>query len=289
MNHIFKSIVFITLTSIATHVCGQTLPKPKIHNNKVVAHRGGSMEKGFPDNSIEALEYAIDLNCYASECDVYLTKDEKIVVAHADNENKINGFFPWEATLAEIVAAGKLPNGEVIPSLEQYLDRVIAGGSTILWIDVKYISSLSKERADYLACKAVEVSSEIIRKKRAQNFVEFITPRVEVQLVAEKASKGDWACGLMDTRYSPDWFHENGHKWANFQNSKVFYHDGSIKGEHSIDDYLNRGISISVYHVDSELDRDYYLGRFNALKALTTNYPAALLNQIKSTKKKIND
>src|SRR5690554_5953536 len=56
---------------------------PTLPENKIVAHRGGSIEKGCPDNSIEALNYAIDLGCYASECDVYLTKDERVIVAHA--------------------------------------------------------------------------------------------------------------------------------------------------------------------------------------------------------------
>ena len=42
------------------------------------------MEIGCPDNSIEALNYAIALGCFASECDVYLTKDDRVIVAHAD-------------------------------------------------------------------------------------------------------------------------------------------------------------------------------------------------------------
>ena len=78
------------------------LPRPKLANNKVVAHRGGSKEISYPDNSIEALNYAIDLGCFASECDVYLTKDDRIIVAHADKEDKINGLHPWEATYEEI-------------------------------------------------------------------------------------------------------------------------------------------------------------------------------------------
>lgn len=51
----------------------ETVEKPLDGGNIVVAHRGGSAEagKGFPDNSIASLEYAMSLKCYASECDIY--------------------------------------------------------------------------------------------------------------------------------------------------------------------------------------------------------------------------
>lgn len=270
-------------------VFGQALPKPNVPANKVVAHRGGAMEVNIPDNSMEALDYTIGLGCYASECDVYITKDDRVIVAHADREGKINGFFPWEATFDEIISAEKLPNGEVIPSLEEYLDRIMEGNSTILWIDVKYLSSLSKAQADDLAIRAVEMSSEVVRKKRAQHFVEVITPRVEVHEAAVKAANGDWAVGLMDTKRSPEWFKQNGYDWANFQNSVVFYSDGKTKGEYTIDDYLAKGIAVSVYHVDSDLNREYYVDRFDAMRALTTNYPAALLKKINERKTKRNE
>lgn len=265
-------------------VCGQVLPKPIIPDNKVVAHRGGSMEVGIPDNSMEALDYTIGLGCFASECDVYITKDDRVIVAHADSKGKINGFYPWEATFDEIVSAEKLPNGEIIPSLEEYLDRIIEGNSTILWIDVKYLSFLPKEQADSLAIRAVEVSSDIVRHKGAQHYVELITPRVEVHQAAVDAANGDWAVGLMDTKRSPKYFKEKGYDWANFQNSVVFYYDDKTKGQYSIDDYLNQGIQVSVYHVDSDLNREYYVNRFDDMRALTTNYPAALMKKIKEKK-----
>lgn len=65
---------------------GTEIKTPAEVGNRVVAHRGGSTEAGtrqFPDNSVAALNYAIGLGCYASECDIYLTKDDDVVVAHA--------------------------------------------------------------------------------------------------------------------------------------------------------------------------------------------------------------
>ena len=79
---------------------GEVADKPADCGNIVVAHRGGASEAGiaFPDNSIASLQYAMSLKCYASECDIYWTKDDKVVVAHADGDYRINGLHPWEAT-----------------------------------------------------------------------------------------------------------------------------------------------------------------------------------------------
>ena len=104
---------------------GDEIPVPEKVNNKVVAHRGGSAEAGtakYPDNSIASLSYAISLGCYASECDIYWTADNNVVVAHAANGCYVNNLKPWEHTLDELRAAGKLSNGELLPTLGEFID-----------------------------------------------------------------------------------------------------------------------------------------------------------------------
>ena len=112
---------------------GTEIKTPAEVGNRVVAHRGGSTEAGtrqFPDNSVAALNYAIGLGCYASECDIYLTKDDDVVVAHASAGCYINNLKPWEHTLAELRAAGTLANGEQLPSLADFIDVVLEAGTT---------------------------------------------------------------------------------------------------------------------------------------------------------------
>ena len=122
---------------------GTEIKTPAEVGNRVVAHRGGATEAGtrqFPDNSVAALNYAIGLGCYASECDIYLTKDDDVVVAHASAGCYINNLKPWEHTLAELRAAGTLANGEQLPSLADFIDVVLEAGTTRLWLDVKNIT-----------------------------------------------------------------------------------------------------------------------------------------------------
>lgn len=47
-----------------------------------------------PDNSMAALEYAMSLGCYGMECDIYWTKDNDIIVAHANGDCKVNNLQP---------------------------------------------------------------------------------------------------------------------------------------------------------------------------------------------------
>ena len=141
---------------------GTEIKTPAEVGNRVVAHRGGSTEAGtrqFPDNSVAALNYAIGLGCYASECDIYLTKDDDVVVAHASAGCYINNLKPWEHTLAELRAAGTLANGEQLPSLADFIDVVLEAGTTRLWLDVKNITidGKSTEEGREASARACEI------------------------------------------------------------------------------------------------------------------------------------
>lgn len=283
---ILVTILFVALASCKKeheyHEIAQTpeLAKPAPADNNVVAHRGGASEKGCPDNSLEALNYAISLGLYASECDIYMTKDQKVIVAHADGSDRVNGFHPWEATYQQIISAGKLANGETIPTLEQYLDRALEAGSTMLWLDVKSISAVPAAEANDYSAQAAELACDIIREKEANHFVQFIVGREAVLKRCVAAVKGDWDCAYMNTAVSPESFKSKGYNWANFSIDAVFYNNGSVSGEYSIEDYNAQGVKVSVYNVDTDLNRTWYGAKAKTLYAICTNYPKAMLDAL---------
>lgn len=51
------------------------------------AHRGGGFEK--PENTLEAFENALKVNILFLECDVHLTKDHQVVVAHDHDISRV--------------------------------------------------------------------------------------------------------------------------------------------------------------------------------------------------------
>lgn len=84
---------------------------------KVIAHRGYWKTEGSAQNSLRALEKAAEVKVYGSEFDVHLTADNVLIVNH---DNDIQGKHIQTSTYAELKDL-KLPNGECVPTLEQYL------------------------------------------------------------------------------------------------------------------------------------------------------------------------
>ena len=272
------------------------LPKPLEPGNKVVAHRGGSTECGYPDNSRAALRYAMSLGCYGSECDIYWTKDDKVIVAHADSECRVNGLHPWEATAAEIIAVKRLSNYEKIPTLEEYIDVVMSEGSkTKLVVDIKMITSPSMNY-DYPA-KAALKAIEIVQEKNAQNFVEFICTGYDqvMSKIAASMKAAGLACGWMNGSISASTFKSRGYtNWANLNTREHFsLGSGDDKGigNRTISEFKNAGLQLSVFHIDKQSGNSSavytdatvkeFLDEYQYLRCITTNYPSWLLQKTK--------
>lgn len=259
--------------------------KPSECDNIVVAHRGGSTEAGMaaPDNSIAALIYTMELGCYASECDIYWTKDNNVIVAHADSNCCINGYHPWEATLAEIRKAGNLTNGEPIPTLEEYIDKVMekksdgTAYSTRLWLDIKNITVPSTLTQYPIA--VAQRACEIIVEKNAQNFVEFICTGNQIVMDASfsAANNAGINIGWMANRAVNE-YTSRGYKWANL--SLEYMNDGMHNGARTIKEFTDKGLEISVFNADTDADMDYYVSQSGNLKAICTNYPRKLLGKM---------
>lgn len=262
-----------------------TLPAaaPVAADNIVVAHRGGSKEAGrtsCPDNSLASLRYAKGLKCMASETDIYWTKDNQIVVAHADSETiKINGKYPWESTLEELRKNYKLSNGEQLPSLQDYLAEAMTDGScTKVWLDLKncYISS-SKPGHEYVI-KACQRACEIITEMEAVPWVEFICTGYESALkkAIPYAKEAGISIGAMGN-HSASKVKGYGYSWANFDITNIKSGDEKSK----IQSYMDEGMELSIFTLDSAEAIATYLPYKDKLKGITTNYPAKYINSLR--------
>lgn len=276
--------------NLSSHGVLPVVPKPEkaltpaACDNNIVAHRGGSAECGFPDNSLSSLKYAMSLKLRASECDIYWTKDNNVIVAHANHEYKVNGLIPWEHTLTEIRLAGRLKNGEEIPTLEDFLQTVmVKDNPTMLMLDIKYTSP------EEYASRAVRRACEIIKKQDAKNFCMFIcTSSQKVGEAAAACMKAyDIPVGWMANRPAED-FKKKGFTWANLSAKSYM----APYGPRTLNEFSDAAMEISVFCVDkkgskdanavtSESDVKYYIDNCSKLKYITTNYPKWLLNKTK--------
>lgn len=87
---------------------------------EVIAHRGFWNTEGSAKNSISALRNAIELGCYGSEFDVWVTADGIPVVFH--DMRTATGIEIQNVTLDSLMRGAELlANGERIPTLDEYL------------------------------------------------------------------------------------------------------------------------------------------------------------------------
>ena len=107
-----KLVLFFTLLALAA---------APVKAQKVCAHRGfwQCQEAGYAQNSIAALRAAQDAGFWGSEFDVHLTADSVVVVNH---DPSIAGIPIHTSTYRQLLGT-RLPNGETIPTLNEYLHQ----------------------------------------------------------------------------------------------------------------------------------------------------------------------
>ena len=107
-----------------------------------IAHRGlHDIEKGIPENSLEAFKKAIKNN-YIIELDVHLLKDGKVVVFHDDNLKRMTGIDALikDKTYDEIKTFFLQNTKHGIPTFKEVLKLV--NGRVPLLIELKYDTKL---------------------------------------------------------------------------------------------------------------------------------------------------
>lgn len=145
----------VMLAAAATAVAGTP---------KVIAHRGYWETEGSAQNSIRSLVKADSIGCYASEFDIWMTKDSVVVLNH---DPSINGVVIEKSTAAE-VCSQKLANGENVPTLEEFL-QVAQKLPIRLVCEVKSHDSQSSERACIMRTLA------LMKKYGLEDRVDYIT------------------------------------------------------------------------------------------------------------------
>jgi len=155
-----KKTVFVILATMAvmgiTELNAQT---------KIIAHRGAFKNTKVPENSIASLKAAKDLNLWGSEYDVHLTKDNVLVVNH---DNDFYGIDIATATYQELLAKSH-PNGEKIPTLEEYIKAGLKLKGLKLILELK-TNKLGLERT----LEATEKAVALVKELKAEKVTEYI-------------------------------------------------------------------------------------------------------------------
>ncbi len=165
MKSILLSSLVLLMTSCKT---AQTVNQISFAENPVVAHRGAWKANNLPENSIAALKEAIRLGCVGSEFDVRMTKDEVLVVTH----DATYADLAIEDSTYEELAATRLDNGEILPTLESYIKAGIKDNtSTGLVVELK--PSKTPGFNELMAVKAVKMIERLNAKRHVLAYISF--------------------------------------------------------------------------------------------------------------------
>jgi beta-glucanase (GH16 family) len=249
-----KIYVFILLCA-----CFQPAEAQSFLQNKVIAHRGAWKNTGAPQNSIASLQQAIRLGCTGSEFDIRLTKDEVLVINH---DPEYQGMDIEKTDYAELLKK-PLKNGEVLPTLKQYLKAGKKQRNTKLIAEIKP-SPAGKARSLLLTEKTVAQ----VRKMKMRPWVVYITFDYDI---AKKVRALDKEAHIqyLNGDVSAEKLKADGISGADYHFS-VFQKDESW-----IANARKTGIATNAWTVNDTLVMDYLLAR--NIDYLTTDEPEKAL------------
>lgn len=237
--------------------------KKKLENKKdrvnpVIAHRGAWKQKNLPQNSIASLQEAINLRCRGSEFDVHLTADDVLVVNH---DHLFYGLDIEKSTYQELLSK-KHPNGESIPTAEEYLKTGLKQSYTKLIFELK-ASQVNKERT----LKAAEMSAMLVKKLDKKGLVEFISFDYDaLKRIKELLPKAEVA--YLEGNIKPQQVKADGLTGVDYHISFYKKFDTWIKDAHQM------GLSVNVWTVNKKEDMDYFIKE--GADYITTDYPELL-------------
>lgn len=171
MKQLRFSLLFLLCVLVAVPVSAKS-------KTKVIAHRGYWKTEGSAQNSIRSLERANEIKVYGSEFDVHLTADNIPVVYH---DKSIEGKEIQTTPYAELKEL-KLPNGETLPTLEQYLDRAKKLKKTKLIFELKSHATPERDR------EAAKIAVDMVNSKKLRKRTEYIAFSLEAAMELHRLS-----------------------------------------------------------------------------------------------------
>lgn len=251
-------IVTMAITSVKAQKLMDTWNK-----NIVIAHRGAWKKNNLPENSIAALKHAFKLKCYGSEFDVHLTQDSVLVVNH---DPTFLGLDISKSTYKELLTK-KLPNGETIPTVENYLKAGMKQQKTKLILEIKP-QNMGKERDQLITEKALQ----LVRKLKAQHWVEYISFGYDICTYIIK-NEPNAKVAYLNGDATPEKMKADGFAGVDYHFS-VYQ-----KNQNYIERFKKVGLSINAWTANTPEAINFLMA--NKVDYITTNEPELVFDLVK--------
>jgi glycerophosphoryl diester phosphodiesterase len=228
----------------------------------VIAHRGFWKTKGAAQNSISSLQKADSIGCYGSEFDVWITKDNQLVVNH-DPFYKMR---PMEFSKAASLTGLKLSNGEYLPSLQKYLT---AGQKCKLHMILELKEHSSKKREN----KAVEEILAMVKSMNMEQRMVYISFSLNAVKEFIRLAPAGTPIYYLNGDLSPQELKTLGVTGPDYQLGVFKKHPEWITEAHAL------GQKVNAWTVDDEAEMKWAIDQ--KIDFLTTNEPTLLQEVLK--------
>lgn len=208
-----------------------------IGQTRVIAHRGFWKADGSAQNSITALHKAAEAGVYGAEFDVWITSDGVAVINH---DKDINGKVIEKLTYEE-VRGERLPNGEVLPILAEYLKEGAKHK------DMKLILELKDHAKDENDLRAVHEVIRLVKRSKAyrRGQMEFISFNYDMCRIFAQAYP-DIPVAYLSGNKSPESLYKDGIDGLDYHHAVLSVRKDWIDKAHEL------GMTVNVWTVNKD-------------------------------------
>lgn len=229
---------------------------------QVIAHRGFWRTEGSSQNSLTALAKADSIGCYGSEFDVWLAKDNELVVNH----DPVYKMRPMETTSSKALTGLKLSNGENLPSLRQYLEAGKKGNTRL-------ILELKSHRTKKRETKAVQKIVEMVKEMGLEERMEYIAFSLHAVKEFIRLAPAGTPVYYLNGDLAPKELKEIGAAGMDYQQNVLKKHPEWIEEAHRL------GLKVNAWTVDKTENMNWLIE--HKADFITTNEPLMLQDLLK--------
>lgn len=206
---------------------------------KVTAHRGYWKCEGSAQNTLSSLSNAATANLWGSEFDVWMTSDDSLVVTH---DSKHHGMPVKDTPLAQLRKFPAL-NGEILPTVNQYLEKALEYPDLHLVFEIKAPS----KRDSLYEARIVPACIEAVKKFGVEDRTTFIAFSLSICEEIAKQMPG-MRVQYLNGNLTPQEVHERGINGIDYNYTKFLAHPEWVKQAQDL------GITVNCWTVNAEHD-----------------------------------
>lgn len=231
---------------------------------EIIAYRGHHSAKGAVENSLAALRAAAEAGIFAVECDVNMTSDGELVVVHGpwlgkkDDPDRLN----IQRTDLATLRSKQLANGELVPTLDEFLAVAAENPSMKLFIEIK------DHATPQLETEVVRKVVAAVKQHKLQDVVSYMAMHQHICNELVRLAPSETLVMYLGGNLTPEYAQGLGYTGINYSVEALKRLPRWIKEAHRL------GLKVGIWTVNCAEEGAWAVR--NEVDFITTDKPATL-------------